>query len=175
MRGNASKRQKGVQGRASKWHSIAVLTANRRPVSFLLLALGHACGMRVDGPLARGLWPPDGGRLCSLALRGQRPFGPRVADCRSAAMLIKSALRDWLYESYSLIRITVISHLRWLSPLWCLTAPPSPRGIGRATKGKRLYGQARRLTSPDLHILCRMCTVDNKAPRLKVLSNLRTF
>ena len=49
------------------------------------------------------------------------------------------------------------------SPLWCLTAPPSLRGIGRATKGKRLYGQARRLTSPDLHILCRMCTVDNKA------------
>ena len=51
------------------------------------------------------------------------------------------------------------------TPLWCLTAPPSPRGIGRATKGKRLYGQARRLTSPDLHILCRMCTVDNKAPQ----------
>ena len=40
-----------------------------------------------------------------------------------------------------------------------------PRVIGRATKGKRLYGQARRLTSPDLHILCRMCTVDNKAPQ----------
>ena len=81
-----------------------------------------------------------------------------------------------------------MSHLRWLSPLWCLTAPPSRpagkrvtrfsgrfaplrivfpchRGIGRATKGKRLYGQARRLTSPDLHILCRMCTVDNKAPQ----------
>ena len=73
-------------------------------------------------------------------------------------------------------------------PPWCLTAPPSRpagkrvtrfsgrfaplrivfpchRGIGRATKGKRLYGQARRLTSPDLHILCRMCTVDNKAPQ----------
>ena len=57
------------------------------------------------------------------------------------------------------------SRLRRLLPLWCLTAPPSPRCIGRATKGRRLYGQARRLTSPDLHILCRMCTVDNKAPR----------
>lgn len=45
------------------------------------------------------------------------------------------------------------------------SAPPSHRGIGRATKGKCLYGQARRLTSPDLHILCRMCTVDNKAPQ----------
>ena len=73
-------------------------------------------------------------------------------------------------------------------PFRCLTAPPSRpagkhvtrfsgrfaplrivfpchRGIGRATKGKRLYGQARHLTSPDLHILCRMCTVDNKAPQ----------
>ena len=37
--------------------------------------------------------------------------------------------------------------------------PLPPRCIGRAAKGKRLYGQAGRLTSPDLHILCRMCTV----------------
>ena len=104
------------------------------------------------------------------------------------AILIKSALRDLLSVSHGKISITLISHLRWLSPLWCLTAPPSRpagkrvtrfsgrfallrivfpchRGIGRATKGKRLYGQARRLTSPDLHILCRMCTVDNKAPQ----------
>ena len=80
-------------------------------------------------------------------------------------MSIKSALRDLLSVSYDMISITMMSHLRWLPPLWCLTAPPSPRGIGRATKGKRLYGQARRLTSPDLHILCRMCTVDNKAPQ----------
>ena|GEM_PF-1183711 len=79
------------------------------------------------------------------------------------AMSMKSALRIYLSASYVMKSITSISHLRWLSPLWCLTAPPSPRGIGRATKGKRLYGQARRLTSPDLHILCRMCTVDNKA------------
>ena len=101
---------------------------------------------------------------------GDSPNGLRVVVA-AAPQFLKSALRDWLYESYSLIRITMMSHLRWLSPLWCLTAPPSPRGIGRATKGKRLYGQARRLTSPDLHILCRMCTVDNKTlksgPRIK--------
>ena len=101
---------------------------------------------------------------------------------------MKSALRDWLSVSYGIINITMMSHLLWLSPLWCLTAPPSRpagkrvtrfsgrfaplrivfpchRGIGRATKEKRLYGQARRLTSPDLHILCRMRTVDNKAPQ----------
>ena len=130
----------------------------------------------MDGPSAQGF----------LSLTG--PLAPRVADCRSAAMLIKSALRDWLSGSDGMISITVMSHLRWLPPLWCLTASPSRpagkrvtrfsgrfaplrivfpchRGIGRATKGKRLYGQARRLTSPDLHILYRMCTVDNKAPQ----------
>ena len=100
------------------------------------------------------------------------PFRPRGLRIALRAMLIKSALRDLLSVSHGKISITLISHLRWLfSPLWCLTAPPFPRGIGRATKGKRLYGQARRLTSPDLHILCRMCTVDNKTlksgPRIK--------
>ena len=43
--------------------------------------------------------------LCSLALRGRRPFGPKVVDCRSAAMLIKSALRDLLSVSYVMISI----------------------------------------------------------------------
>ena len=127
FRGRGPQSGEGVDGAKNDYDTRCGRDRRRRPVSFRLLVLGHACGMRVDGPLARGLWPPDGGRLCSLALRGQQPFGPRVADCRSAAMLIKSALRDGLYESYSLIRITVISYLRWLSPLWCLTAPPSPR------------------------------------------------
>ena len=44
------------------------------------------------------------------------PLAPRVADCRSAAMHIKSALRDWLSVSYGMKSITVISHLRWLFP-----------------------------------------------------------
>ena len=39
---------KGVRDRAPIGMSIAVLTANRRPVSFGLLTLGHACGMRVQ-------------------------------------------------------------------------------------------------------------------------------
>ena len=117
--------------------------------------LGHTFGvkvLRIDRPDGRRVRKFDGpsGRGLRIALR---------------AMSMKSALRDWLSGSDGMISITMMSHLRVLSPLWCLTAPPSPRGIGRATKGKRLYGQARRLTSPDLHILCRMCTVDNKAPQ----------
>ena len=48
----------------------------------------------------------------------------------------------------------------------CATTFPPLSSAGRP-KGKRLNGQARRLTSPDLHILCRMCTVS-----LWVLTNV---
>ena len=42
----------------------------------------------------------------------------RAEGCGIArrAMLIKSALRDWLSISYGMIGILVISHLRWLFP-----------------------------------------------------------
>ena len=49
------------------------------------------------------------------------------------------------YESSSLVQLQFLCH--------------PPVKFGGATKGKRPYGQARRLTSLDLHILCRMCTV----------------
>ena len=41
----------------------------------------------------------------------------RVADCRSAAMLIKSALRDDLAESYVIISILRIGSLRSPPPI----------------------------------------------------------
>ena len=127
--------------------------------------------------------------MFASAQGGDSPAGPRVVVSPLRAMSIKSALRDLLSVPYNMISTTVISHLWWLFPPFGalrhhLPAPlgsvshdsqvalpplrivfPCHRGIGRATKGKRLYGQARRLTSPDLHILCRMCTVDNKAPQ----------
>ena len=45
--------------------------------------IGHTFGVRVDGPLGRRLWPPDGGRLCrrvvkEKVLRIDRPNGRRV-------------------------------------------------------------------------------------------------
>ena len=76
---------------------------------------GGAFRARVDGPPARGLWPPDGGGLCrrvvkEKVLRIDRPDGRRVLkfDGPSGrglwialrAMLMKSALRDWLSVSY---------------------------------------------------------------------------
>ena len=84
-------------------------------------ALGHTFGVRVlkmDRPDGRKVLKFDGpsGRGLRIALR---------------AILIKSALRIYLSASYVMKSITVISHLRWLSPLWCLTARPSPREAGK--------------------------------------------
>ena len=102
--------------------------------------IGHTCGVKVQRERFLGLTGLTAGGF--LGLTG--PLAPRVADCRSAAMLIKLALRDWLYESYSLIRITVISHLRWLfPPLWCLTAPKGEcisdarRAVGLFSHGRK--------------------------------------
>ena len=90
-------------------------------------AIGHTFGVKVQrgqrGQRGRltALRAEGCGRLSAagyvrFAQGATAPTALRVVDCRRAAMLIKSALRDWLYESYILIRITVISHLRWLFP-----------------------------------------------------------
>ena len=47
------------------------------------MGLGHTFGVRVDGTSPRGLWPPDGGRLCRRVVKGKvlridRPDGRRV-------------------------------------------------------------------------------------------------
>ena len=57
------------------------------------------------------------------------PAALRVADCRTAAMLIKSALRIHLSVSYVMKSITSISHLRWLCPFGALRhhLPPAER------------------------------------------------
>ena len=47
LEGKSREAGKGVRGRAPIGCPITILTANRRPVSFLLLTIGHACGVRV--------------------------------------------------------------------------------------------------------------------------------
>ena len=56
LEGKSREAGKGVRGRAPIGCSIAVLTANRRPVSFLLLTLGHTFGVRVQR------MPPEGAK-----------------------------------------------------------------------------------------------------------------
>ena len=58
-------------------------------------------------------------------------------------------------------------HARWEACHWILSrvrlltnpVPLPPPQFGGAAKGKRLNGQARRLTSPHLEVLCRTSTV----------------
>ena len=64
-----------------------------------------------------------------LSLTG--PLAPRVADCRSAAMLIKSALRDCRYGSYSLIRILLTGSLRSPPPIRLRQTSPAVRSVNR--------------------------------------------
>ena len=52
---------KGVRGRAQIGCSIAILTANQRPLSFLFLTLGHTFGVKVQK---------------GKVLKIDRPYGP---------------------------------------------------------------------------------------------------
>ena len=71
------------------------------------------------------------------------PSAPRVVDCRSAAMLIKSALRIYLSVSYDIVSILVISRC---------AAPPYP-----ATPDF-LHGKA-------CHTILRsLCSLTNRVP-----------
>ena len=64
-----------------------------------------------------------------------RPFGPRVVVSPLRAMNIKSALRDWLYESYSMKSILVIGSLRSPPLSGCAGLPPQ---FGRSIERKAL-------------------------------------
>ena len=117
---------------------------------------------------------------CGIALWGRRAarvqkvqrvrpaFGrlvQRVAVSPSRAMSMKSALRDLLFCVIGHKKHSLISHLRWLSPLWCLTAPkgecisssgarlacfPTPTGRLYGFRRQRRYKKwrQRRRTSP---------------------------
>ena len=104
--------------------------------------------MRVDGPLARGLWPPDGGRLCSLALRGQGERFLGLTGLMAGGFLSLTALRaegcgialsgDEYEVSVTGFTFSVIWHDRhsadWLTAL----ASPYPAAPDFHLKVKRL-------------------------------------
>ena len=70
--------------------------------------------LRWTGPLGRRVLKFDGplGRGLRIALSGNT---------------YKVSVTGLAFYVIGMISITSISHLRLLSPLWCLTAPPSPR------------------------------------------------
>ena len=62
------------------------------------------------------------------------PLAPRVADCRSAAMLMKSALRIYLSVSYVMIIILLTGSLRSPPPIRAAPDFPLFRGQNKALK-----------------------------------------
>ena len=135
LEGKSREAGKGVRGRASKWHSIAILTANRRPVSFLLLTIGHTFGVKVHrvqkgrflgltGPMGRrvrkfdGAFGPEG---CGGALRAQiikKParalpsFRPKRSGVeKSPPLMVRATLgREISRLSVSWERFPSVSH-----------------------------------------------------------------
>ena len=125
----------------------------RRVVKEKVLRIDRPNGRRVlkfDGLSGRGLWwrlrrrfYKKGARLAPQVVQkscvrfaqgATAALPPRVADCRSAAMLIKSALRDLLSVSYGMISILRIGSLRSPPPFPAAPDFPRKRGQNKALK-----------------------------------------
>ena len=117
--------------------------------------------LKFDGPSGRGLWwrlrrrIKKRGRgfrrgLCRRVVKGKvlkmdrpaaggflsltGPWGPRVVDCPVGQCLESQRYGIYLFVSYGMMSITVISHLRWLSPFggWRHHLPPAERWDNKA-------------------------------------------
>ena len=92
----------------------------------------------------------------SVSLDSQSPTAP----CESSSLATRWEACHWIRGSQG-------------SPMNPVPLPPPQ--FGGAAKGKRLNGQARRLTSPHLEVLCRTSTGDYKAPLCCELLMKRVF
>ena len=125
-------------------------------------------GLRVDGPMGRRF-------LRGLSLT--RLW--REGCCRAPLNLWKAPSYDKTFTTAlsgegdpPLVAYGTTFPPRWEACHWILSClrlltnpvPLPPPQFGGAAKGKRLNGQARRLTSPHLEVLCRTSTGDYKAP-----------
>ena len=100
-----------------------------------------------------------------LPLRGRGAYGPVLTHGPRVASL---SLRGAKAVVWRPLKMKGCHYYKTIQPPWRAMEkrPPfgalrhhlSPAKFGRATKGKRPYGQARRLTSLDLIILCRIAT-----------------
>ena len=101
----------------------------------------------IQPPCGRGnaipLWwlAPPPCPVGSVSLDSQSPTAP----CESSSLATRWEACHWIRGSQS-------------SPMNPVPLPPPQ--FGGAAKGKRLNGQARRLTSPHLEVLCRTSTGD---------------
>ena len=154
--------------RAERWYAV--------PKGDETAGLGGFLGL--TGPMGRrvlkfdGAFGPEGcgGGFAAGCVEGLHRFAQgataasplRVADCRSAAMLIKSALRDWLSVSYGMIGILRIGSLR---------SPPLS-GCAGLLHGKACHTILRSLCFLTNRVpLPPLCRGQNKTPRENLLIN----
>ena len=137
--------------RAERWYAV--------PKGDETAGLGGFLGL--TGPMGRrvlkfdGAFGPEGcgGGFAAGCVEGLHRFAQgataasplRVADCRSAAMLIKSALRDWLSVSYGMIGILRIGSLR---------SPPPYPAVPDFSTGKRVTRFSGRFASLRIVFPC---------------------
>ncbi len=120
--------------------------------------------LRFDAPPARGLWwAPYIYRRRPLMIKpNNRAFArgktiqPPCGRRKCIPPLVAGA------TTLPVGSMSLDSRVAYSSPMNPVPLPPPQ--FGGAAKGKRLNGQARRLTSPHLEVLCRTSTGDYKAP-----------
>ena len=100
------------------------------------VASGFKRVQRVHRGRLTGLRPEGCGRLMAagyirFAQGATAPAALRVADCRRAAMLIKSALRIYLSAPYGMKSILLTGSLRSLPPIRLRRTSPAVRSVNR--------------------------------------------
>ena len=128
---------------------------------------GSACDrLRLTGGL-RAL--ALGSYIVSLRWRGTAPSAPFFISPLAAKTIQPPCGRGNAFPLWWLApppcpvgSMSLDSRVAYSSPMNPVPLPPPQ--FGGAAKGKRLNGQARRLTSPHLEVLCRTSTGDYKAP-----------
>ena len=121
---------------------------------------------RASGPRCQGLCRKvaslrSGGRRLAVRIAMEHPIGalPRTPFPASRDFPSRGNERYEGKNGESYTSCTIPEF-----PPLVAGATTFPPQFGGAAKGKRLNGQARRLTSPHLEVLCRTSTGHNKAP-----------
>ena len=108
------------------------------------------------------------GRQYKCRLWRRKPDNRASPEGKQAnlAMLeeMHSPFGGWRHHLVRLVRWEACHWIRGSRGSPMNPVPLPPPQFGGAVKGKRLNGQARRLTSPHLEVLCRTSTGDYKAP-----------
>ena len=155
VKGENEIRCEGAYSKGSKGSEGKVLKMDRPAAGGFLSLTGlwpEGCGGGFAAILKKGGAADAAGCVEGLhrfAQGATPPTALRVVDCRRAAMLIKSALRDWLSVSYGKITILLTGSLR---------SPPPIRAAPDFSTGKRVTRFSGRFASLRIVFPCHPCS-----------------